>query len=134
MNTFATIRLQLQHYEHRVQNTTQTNTEGIYLSIYILKPSQTTSSTTNLNQKDAESNQEKGKTKPVKSLKKTFMVTLCCMNCHILIWKICLTRARGGGCREREGGEGESERKRIINYFCELLHGRDNKPAWSPWI
>lgn len=28
----------------------------------------------------------------------------------------------------------ERGKKRIINYFCELLHRRDNKPALSPWI
>lgn len=30
------------------------------------------------------------------------------------------------GDRERE--------KRVINYLCEPLHEKDNKPAWSPWI
>lgn len=56
------------------------------------------------------------------------MFTLCCTSSGIFNiedgfpWMICLTKDR----RERK--------KRIINYFCELLHGRDNKPAWSPWI
>lgn len=28
----------------------------------------------------------------------------------------------------------QEREKKIINYFCELLHRRDNKAAWSPWI
>lgn len=65
--------------------------------------------------------------KPAKLKNKTFMFTLCCTSSGIFNiedgfpWMICLTNDR-------------REKKRIINYFCELLHGRDNKPAWSPWI
>lgn len=64
--------------------------------------------------------------------RKTSVFTLCCTSCGIFNkedgfpWMICLTNDRGGGL----GGW----RKGIINYFSELLHGRDNKAAWSPWI
>lgn len=35
---------------------------------------------------------------------------------------------------QRQEGKEKKEKKRVINYFCELWHRRDNKPAWSPWI
>lgn len=66
-------------------------------------------------------------TKPAKRRNKMGMFTSSCSVSGIFNmedgfpWMICLTKDR-------------REKKKIINYFCELLHRRDNKAAWSPWI